>query len=112
MFGRFAADVLDANVSVNMFTVPDACYGAIVNINLVNPHETNDAVIELAYSMNAVGPDNEDYIEKGAVIPAMGGVLERQKQFLSPGECVFVKSNIAGVTVRIEGKLITEARDQ
>ena len=74
MFGRFAADVLDANVTTNIYIVPATCYGAIVNINLVNPHVTNDAVIELAYTMNGVGPDNEDYVEKGAVIPALGCV--------------------------------------
>lgn len=102
MKGLFGKYVLSANTEVAVMTVNANVKYAEINVNVLNP-TPNDAVISVAFSSQATTPDPSDYVEKGLILTGDGSVLVRSNESLSPGEKVFVKSDTAGVVVRVSG---------
>lgn len=99
--GRFGTSVLAANTAAVVYTAPLTSYFSEVDISVLNP-ATTDAVLEVALSTTDTAAE-ADYIEKGAIAFKAGGVIVRSGVKLSPGERVIVKSNVAGVVVRVAG---------
>lgn len=105
-FGRLAVSALAANTNTSVYTVPSNCDYVELSVSVLNTNIT-DATVELALATTGT-PNANEYIEKGSVIPANGGVLERTDIVCSPGEIVVVKSSQANVIVRVSGKEIIE----
>lgn len=99
--GRLGTGVLEADVSVVVYTVPSAVRYAELTLNFLNPGGSI-AVLDVAVSPGGL-PVAEDYIEDGATIPPNGGVLERTGLICSPGEEISVTSSVSGVVVRVSG---------
>lgn len=104
-FGRLGTGVLAAGNEQTIYQVPVNSVGAIVNINVLNPSAASDATVEV--SIVASGNANaaaDEFIEKGVILAAKGGTLENTGLIVGPGEKVNVKSDIAGVVVRVSGE--------
>lgn len=106
-YGRLGSGVTAAATNLQVYMVPDNCLYAEINISAVNPSGT-DTAVEISVGTNA-SPQADDYVEKGAIIAAGGGVLEHSGVNASPGERVIVKTVEAGVIVRVHGKELTKA---
>ena len=106
MYGRLATSTLASTGTwAKVYTVSANSKGLEMDINVLNPGAT-DATIEVAYSMNTSAPTTDDNVEQGISIKALGGTLIRTGEKLSSGECVYVKTNLAGIKVRVSGKSI------
>ena len=102
MKGLLGKQELVANSTTQVYQVsPKAAY-AEIDINILNPTVT-DAIISLAISNEAVTPNPEDFIEKGLKLTGDGSVLLRSKEVLSGDERIYVRSDTAGVIVRVSG---------
>jgi len=104
-FGKLASVVLAANTDIVVYTVPDNCLYAEINVNVLNP-DAADCTAQLALAATAT-PAADEYIEKGVILPANGGVLERTDQVVGPGEKIIVRSTNAVTVVRVSGKILT-----
>lgn len=100
--GKLAAvAVSTADTDTLIYTVPSDRSGTI-NINCCNIG--NSAItIDLGLTTGS-NLDDEDYIEKGASIPA-GGVLERTGIAVSASEKIMVSASSASLAVRVHGYL-------
>lgn len=103
-YGRLAISQPAAATDTVVYTVPANCRYADITLNILNT-TTNDATLELALSA-ADTPVAGEYIEKGVILPANGGILERAGLLCSPGERIVVKITEANSVVRISGKLV------
>ena len=103
-YGRLAISTPAAATDTIVYTVPANCRYAELTLNMLNPG-INDATIELAIALTDT-PASGEYIEKGAILPANGGILERTGILCSPGERIVVKSSQASNVVRVSGKLV------
>lgn len=106
-YGKLAAATLAANTDTVVYTVPDNCLYADLTINILNPDVT-DATAQLAIAA-ADTPAANEYVEKGVVLPANGGILERTNVVASPGERIVVRSTLATTVVRVSGKTVLKA---
>jgi actin-like ATPase involved in cell morphogenesis len=102
MKGLLGKQILTADQETSLVQIGTNVKYAEVDINILNP-TANDATISLAFSQQAVTPLAADYVEQGLILTNGGSVLIRSKEILSPGERVYVKSNVAGVVVRVTG---------
>lgn len=102
-FGRLGTGVLAAGNEQTIYQVPAISLGAEVNVNVLNPG-SSDATVEVSITNSAVGAAAEEFIEKGVVLAANGGTLENTGLIMGAGERLNVKSNQAGVVVRVSGK--------
>lgn len=105
-YGKLGGGVTLANTNLEAYIVPDTCLYAELNITALNPNGT-DTTVEVSIGTNA-SPQPADYVEKGAVLAASGGILEHTGIMASVGERVIVKSPAAGVVVRVHGKEMTK----
>ena len=105
-YGKLGTGVTTANTNLQVYQVPVECVYADINISVVNPG-ASDSAIEVAVAANTV-PTSDEYIEKGAIIPALGGTFNHSGVLASPGERVIVKTVQAGLVVRVDGKEITK----
>lgn len=96
--GRLGKAALAANTDTAVYTVP-AGVVATANVNICNAG-ADEATVRVAVHSGAIGP--ADYIEHGVKLPP-GGVLERTGLALSAGEAITVRSDVAGVGVRVHG---------
>lgn len=100
--GRLAAVELPTTTGL-LYTVPLDCVGGKINFYYMNPGASALAV-ETAISPNASSTAaSTDYVEKGAIVPASGGVISLTDIVVSPGEKIFGKAAAAGVVLRIAG---------
>lgn len=107
-YGRLAVATTLNTLERVIYAIPQNCIYAEISISILNP-QTTDSSLELAISVSDTGiADPEEYIEKGVIIPANGGCLERTGLILSPKEIILVKTSIVGCVVRVSGKLITK----
>ena len=104
-FGRLSVSNPLANTDTVVYTAPDKCFYSEVTLNILNT-DTTDITIQVAVSTDDT-PDSNEYIEKGAIIPANGGILERTNLMLSPGERIVVRSTLGTTIVRVSGKEVT-----
>lgn len=104
-FGKLSTTILPANTDTVVYTVPNNCYYALITINVLNT-DNNNAIINIAISATDV-PTAMEYIEKTAVLPSNGGLLERSEQMCSPGERIVIRSDKANTVVRISGRVIS-----
>lgn len=104
-FGRLAVGIPAANTDTVIYTVPDNCTYAELTINILNPDVT-DSTVQVALATTNTPAANE-YIEKGVILPANGGILERTQLLASPGERIVVRSTLADNVVRVSGKVFT-----
>lgn len=107
-FGRLNTYLIQvANTDELVYTVSSNCKYAEIDIRILNSDVSNDATIEIAVA-TTVTPTSDEYIEKGAIVPRQGGILDEAGIIMSPDEIIIVKSSVAGVAVRISGKEIIE----
>lgn len=99
--GKLALAAPAAATNTTVYTVPNNCKYAKIDVNILNP-DASDATVELALTTNGTPALNE-YIEKGAIVPSGGGSLERINLICSPGEILVVKSSLATTVVRVSG---------
>lgn len=104
-FGKLASVVLAADTDTVVYTVPDNCLYAEININVLNP-DVADCTAKMAIAATAT-PAADEYIENGIILPANGGILERTDQIVGPGEKIIVRSTNAVTVVRVSGKVLT-----
>lgn len=104
--GRLGVAELTANNPTSIYTVPANTIYADINVVLLNPSAT-DAVVSVAIAATA-SPATNEYIEKGVVIPANGGVVHIVGVAASPSEQVIVSSSATGVVVRVDGKEVVK----
>lgn len=83
------------------YTVPLNAVFATASVNLTNTGPV-DAKVKVALT-TSVSPGLMDYVEFDAVIPAMGGSLERSCMVLSPGEKVIIECDMNTVAIRVYG---------
>lgn len=102
-YGRLAISEPVVDTDTIVYTVPTNCRYAELTINILNT-TVNDAQVEVAVAATDT-PATGEYIEKGAIIPANGGILERSGLLCSPGERIVVKLSQASSVVRVSGKL-------
>lgn len=102
MKGLLGKQILAANDEVSIARISDNAKYAEVNINILNP-TANDATISIAISKQSATPVAGDYIEQGIILTKEGSVLIRSDEILDATERVYVKSNVAGVIVRVTG---------
>lgn len=103
-YGRLAISTPAVDTDTIVYTVPANCRYAEITLNMLNPG-INDATVQLALALTDI-PAAGEYIEKGAILPANGGILERTGIVCSPGERIVVRSSQASNVVRVSGKLI------
>lgn len=105
MKGRLGKLVLPADTNEVVYQANDKIAYADININILNP-TANDATISLAITTNpgAASLAATDLVEQNFVLTGDGSVLIRSGEILSPNEAIVVRSNVAGVVVRISGK--------
>jgi uncharacterized membrane protein len=97
-FGRLGVAELTADTDTEVYT---ASTGAAVSILVLNAANAS-AKVKLAIVDGAVADlANEDFIED-TTLPAKD-VLERTQIVLGEGETVVVRSDVAGVVVRVHG---------
>lgn len=104
--GKLAVSTPAAGSDITVYTVPVNSAGGKLKINILNTDPVVDAVVNIAYSAGGT-PGASDYVEKGAIIPAAGGILERTDEELSPGENVIIHASTANTVVRVSGEIIT-----
>lgn len=91
-------------------TISQKCYGAEIDIEVLNPTGA-DITAEIAISPNAASaPNADDYIEKGGVCAASGGKIEHTDKIVDAGAKIFVKGSAAGLIVRVSGKTVTNLK--
>ena len=90
--------MIAANADTKIYTCPSGA--ASINFNVVNRGQ-GEAVVNVAITQ-AASPTAADYIEYGVTIPG-GGILERSALVVGAGDQFFVRSNVAGCTVRVYG---------
>ncbi len=103
-YGRLAISEPAAATNTVVYTVPLNCRYADITLNILNP-TINDATLEVAIATTDT-PGTGEYIEKGTIVPANGGILERADLVCSPGERIIVKNSQASGVVRVSGKLV------
>ena len=101
-YGKLGLSIPAANTNTVIYTVPSNCIYAELTINILNP-DSADITVDVALASSS-SPASNEYIEKGTIIPASGGILERTNLICSPGENVVVKSSLATSVVRVSGK--------
>ncbi len=90
-----------ANNPVTVYTIPNEAEFATITIHCLNMG-TGNATVKVALTTSpSAGP--ADYIEHLAVIPANGGILERNCILAGPGEKVIIEADNANVAIRISG---------
>lgn len=97
----FAKSVLAANSMVKIAVVPGNISFATVTLNIMNPG-LNPATCQIAFS-NAEVPSSADFIDKGSIIPAKGGLLIRSCVLVPPGSNVFVRVDQEDVVANFTG---------
>lgn len=100
MSGLLGKAALVADTDTEIYTVP-ANTVTTLSVLIVN-RGADSAKFRVAIT-DAVSPAAADYIEYDATIPAGGGVFERTSLVCSAGEQVFVRSNAASCSVRVNG---------
>lgn len=106
-FGRLAATTITtAGTAQLIYTIPANCIFGEVNLDILN-NQTSNAAFKLAVTTGGA-PAAADYIEDGTILPANGGVMEKYNLVVSPGEKIYLQSSVAGVVVRVAGKLYPE----
>lgn len=98
MAGKYGSAVLSANQDT--IIVPALTNPATVNILIVNGGVT-EARVDVAI-ITGSSPAPEDYISIDRVL-AVSAEYERSGVSMSTGEKVFVRSDVAGVVVRVHG---------
>lgn len=105
-YGKLGTVVSTASTYHTVYTVPANCLYAELTINMLNPG-TTESSIEVALSATGTPTDSE-FIEKGAILPGNGGILQITDIVVSPGELIVIKSSTSGCVVRVSGKEITK----
>lgn len=105
MKGLLGKRALPANSNETLYHANDKIAYADININVLNP-TASDATISIVITQNPTAPtlDTADFIEQDFVLTGNGSVLIRSGEILSPSEAIVVRSNVAGVVVRVSGK--------
>jgi hypothetical protein len=103
-YGRLGVSNPLNNTSTILYTVPSTCLYAIVSVYILN-YGIADTPAEIAISATST-PTDEEYIEKGAIIPALGGILERTDITCSPGENIVIRVYSSDTSVRVSGREI------
>lgn len=91
-----------AGSQVQGYAAPAGIQFATININCLNTDPVNEANVSIAITTSGA-PSAADYIDKASIIPANGGVLERNCIIVSPNEKVYVKSDNSLVAIRVSG---------
>ena len=99
--GKLGAAVTTANAIVAVYTAPATCMMAEVDVIISNGNAVASSV-QVAISDQATVPSPSDFIESGTVVNP-NGLLTIAAIKMSPGEKVFVKTENAGLTVRVQG---------
>lgn len=100
--GLLGKGVTAVNVELVPYVVPSELKFATISLHLLNTG-SSEADVKVYLTTNAGSPSVGDAIEYGAKLPANGGLLERGCLIVSPGERVVVRSDKAGVVVRVSG---------
>lgn len=97
--GRLGVADLSATTNTTIYTVPASVF-AVVNVNLCNRNSTSVTVRVAVAATSA--PNNGEWIEFGATIPA-NGVLERTGIVMSTTNQLVVWASAVGVSATIFG---------
>ena len=97
--GKLGSADLSAGVDTLVYTVP-ANTSATVNIRVAN-RGTEAAAVRVAVGSGA-SPAGADYIDYDVVVPAKG-IMEDTGVVCSAGEKIWVRSDVASVSVRVHG---------
>lgn len=98
--GRLGVSNPAANTSTLVYTVPSNSM-ATLNISAVNMGMQDSSLS--VYITDNTSLTLDRLIESSVVIPANGGVLERQGVSLSPSESVYIIATSNNISVRING---------
>lgn len=102
MSGKLGSSAPLADSNTLIYEVPVGKVST-VNISAVN-RGAEEVAVKLAITTSAsTTPDNADYLEYDAKIPANGGVLERTAVVCSAGEKVVFRASTADCSVRVHG---------
>lgn len=104
-YGRLSAKVLTEQVDDVVYTVPENCLYAVIDVNIVNDAAESSEVNVAISQSNTVSAT--DYIEKGVELTANGGVYMRTDLKVSAGERIIINNSKSGAVVRVSGLLIT-----
>jgi len=105
-YGRLAVSAPAATTNTVVYTVPSNCLYAEITVNILNTNATTCSC-NLAVSTSGTStPAANEYIEKEAILPASGGVLERTDLVVSPGEKIIIYTALANTVVRVSGKVV------
>ena len=94
--------VLSAATETPVGTIPSALVFATVTVNILNTANT-PASINLAIVDGSGTPVPADYIDKGTIVPANGGVALRSCILVPAGSTIFATSDQAGTVVNVSG---------
>lgn len=97
--GKLGSANLSAGVDTLVYTVP-AGMSATANIRIVN-RNTDTAKVRVAVG-TGLSPAAADYIDYDVAIPP-SGILEDTGVVCSAGEKIWVRSDVASVSVRVHG---------
>lgn len=100
MSGRLGSAAPAADTDTTLYTVPSGKV-ATINVSAVN-RGAEDAKVRIGVTIAAT-PDDADWIEYDAVIPANGGVLERTAIVVGSGETVMVRDDKGAISYRCHG---------
>ena len=103
MKGLLGKQVLVADTNTVVYQANEKIAYADININVLNP-TANDATISVAISTSATTPAAVDFIEQNLILTGDGSALIRSGELMSPLEYLIVRSNVAGIVVRVTGK--------
>jgi len=99
-FGILGKAILDDNEITNIYQTPIKTKYSSININILNPLDL-DAEVSIWIS-ELSEPTDVDLIEYRLTLVA-GAVYVRTNFSMAPKEIIFIKSNLSGLIVRIDG---------
>lgn len=97
----FSKAVLAANVMTKIATLPSNISFGTITLNILNTG-LNVANAQIALSTSA-SPAAADFIDKGSIIPAQGGLLIRNCMLAQPGCNIFVRVDQDDVVANMSG---------
>ena len=98
--GLFGKGLSQENTWIPYYTAPSTIAVAKATVSICNPTGV-DVLFDFSITSN-VTPSPEDYLEyQTKLIPDQ--VYERSCIYLSPGEKIFIRTNVSGVPIRVSG---------
>lgn len=99
--GLLAKAALVAGVPSEVYQITASVQFATASIYVLNTN-ASIATVDVWFSTSA-SPSAGDKVVSQTQVPAAGGELVLDCRLLSPGERIFVQSNVSSCFVRIEG---------